>query len=51
MKKIVWASLLAGFLSLGLSACYDNDGPLEQMGEAADEAVNDTQRAVQDAAD
>ncbi|WP_420566280.1 hypothetical protein [Thalassobaculum sp.] len=51
MKKFVWASLLAGFLSLGLSACYDNDGPMEQMGEAADEAVNDTKRAIKDAAD
>lgn len=33
-----------------LSAC-DQDGPLEQAGEKADEAVNDTKRAVKDAAD
>ena len=50
MKKIVYASVLASFLSLGLAAC-EEQGPMEQMGEAADEAVNDTKRAVEDAAD
>ena len=33
-----------------LTAC-DNQGPLEQAGEKADEAVNDAKRAVKDAAD
>lgn len=51
MKKFAWAGLVAAFLSLGLSGCYQEDGPMEEMGEAADEAVNDTKRAVQDAAD
>lgn len=33
-----------------LTAC-DNEGPMEKAGEKADEAVNDTKRAVKDAAD
>lgn len=37
--------------SLGLAACDEADGPAEQIGEAVDEAAQDTKRAVQDAAD
>ncbi|MGE4217917.1 MAG: hypothetical protein AB7G39_00615 [Alphaproteobacteria bacterium] len=33
-----------------LAAC-EEEGPMEQLGEKADEAVKDTQRAVQDAGD
>ncbi|MEQ8588616.1 MAG: hypothetical protein RLO01_09170 [Thalassobaculaceae bacterium] len=51
MKTFALTALLAGFLTLGLAACDQNDGPLEQAGEAADEAVNDVQRAAEDAAD
>lgn len=43
------------FLTLALSgaaltAC-DQDGPLEEAGESADEALSDAERAVKDAAD
>ena len=34
-----------------LSACEEEKGPMEQLGENADEAVKDTQRAIQDAGD
>lgn len=33
-----------------LSAC-EEEGPLEQAGEKADEAINDAKRAVEDAKD
>jgi len=33
-----------------MTAC-EEQGPLEKAGEKADEAVNDTKRAVKDAAD
>jgi hypothetical protein len=36
---------------VGLSASDDNDGPMEKAGEKADEAVSDTKRALEDAAD
>ncbi|MDF1793511.1 MAG: hypothetical protein P1U88_16465 [Thalassobaculaceae bacterium] len=51
MKNFAYAGLVAAVLSLGLSACYQEDGPMEEMGEAADEAVGDAKRAVEDAAD
>lgn len=38
-------------LALGVTACEEADGPFEQAGEAADEAVNDVKRAVEDAKD
>lgn len=37
--------------SLGLAACEEQKGPAEQVGEAVDEAVQDTKRAVDDAKD
>lgn len=36
--------------ALGLAAC-EEQGPAEQVGEAVDEAAQDTKRAVQDATD
>ncbi len=41
-------SLIAG---LSLSACDEADGPVEKAGAKVDEAVNDTKRALEDAAD
>ena len=46
----VLALSLIGVSSLALTAC-DDQGPAEQLGENIDEAVNDTKRAVEDAAD
>lgn len=37
--------------AFGLAACDEADGPAEQIGEAVDEAAQDTRRAVQDATD
>ena len=45
---IILLALLFG--SAALTAC-DQEGPLEQAGEKADEAINDAKRAVKDAAD
>lgn len=45
--------LMAGLLivpSLTLVGC-DDKGPAEKVGEQIDETVNDTKRAVEDAAD
>ncbi|MCP5145442.1 MAG: hypothetical protein H6978_11585 [Gammaproteobacteria bacterium] len=36
---------------LGLAACDSNDGPLEKLGESADEAINDAGDQLEDAAD
>lgn len=49
MRSILAVLLLGG--SLGLAACDEADGPAEQVGEAVDEAAQDTKRAVQDATD
>ena len=45
--------MLAGMLmfsGLALAGC-DDEGPMEKAGKAADEAVQDTKRAVEDATD
>jgi len=51
-----WLRTTAVILGLGLvapvlTACEEEKGPMEQLGENADEAVNDTRRAIQDATD
>lgn len=51
-----WLRMTAVVFSLALvapvlSACEEEKGPMEQLGENADEAVNDTRRAVDDATD
>jgi predicted small lipoprotein YifL len=38
-SRTMWMLLLAGVLSLGLTAC-EKKGPLEQAGEEVDEAVD-----------
>jgi len=45
--------LILGALAFGGAAltARDNEGPMEKAGESADEAVKDTNRALQDAAD
>lgn len=48
--RALMAVLLIGG-GLGLAACDDADGPAEQVGQAVDEAAQDTKRAVEDAAD
>lgn len=37
--KLLWSTLLAAALSVGLAAC-DKKGPVEQAGEEVDEAVD-----------
>ena len=51
-KKLPLFTLLAAmaFSTAALTGC-DDEGPLEQAGEAADEAVNDASRAIEDATD
>ncbi len=53
MKRAL-SLLFAGLLltgSLALAGCEEDDGPAEEAGEAIDEAVQDTERAVEDATD
>jgi len=47
----ITAIAAAMMMALGVAACDEPDGPAEQVGEAVDEAVNDVQRAAEDAAD
>jgi len=47
--KLIALAFLASTISL--AACDEADGPAEKAGEAVDEAVNDTKRAVEDATD
>jgi hypothetical protein len=43
--------MLMCIAALTLSGCEKEQGPLEEVGEALDESVKDTQRAVEDATD
>ena len=43
--------LLLTLSGAGLSACWEQKGPLERAGEKIDENVNDAKRAVEDTAD
>lgn len=49
-SRAILALLLVGG-ALALTACDDQKGPAEKAGAAVDEAVNDTKRAIEDAAD
>ncbi|WP_297187005.1 hypothetical protein [uncultured Porticoccus sp.] len=48
--KTMTATLLASALMISLSAC-DNQGPLEEAGEEADDKIEDTGDAFEDATD
>lgn len=55
--KLLWSTLLAASLSLGLAAC-EKKGPVEQAGEEVDEAIDtmknggeSTENKVDDAMD
>ena len=45
------ALVCATVFGLPLTACKDDDGPLEEVGEELDEAVEDVEEAVEDATD
>jgi hypothetical protein len=49
VRALMAVLMLGG--ALGLAACEEQKGPAEKAGEAIDEAINDTKRAVQDAKD
>lgn len=50
LSKTLTTSLLASVLVFALAGC-DNDGPLEEAGEAVDDTVEDAGDAVEDATD
>jgi tRNA A37 threonylcarbamoyltransferase TsaD len=50
LRAVVLAILLLGGGAVALAACEER-GPFERAGEAADEAVGDARRAVDDAVD
>lgn len=49
-SRLIFVLLACTFGAAALTAC-EEQGPLEEAGEKADEAVNDAERAVKDAAD
>ncbi len=51
LRSALLALLLLGGSGLALAACEERKGPFERAGEAADEAVGDAGRAVDDAID
>ena len=46
--SVVTIALMFG-ASIGLSACDNNDGPMEEAGEAMDDAADDMGDAIDDA--
>lgn len=51
-RKLPLAMMAGVFMFTGLAiAGCDDEGPMEKAGKAADEAVQDTKRAVEDATD
>ena len=44
-------ALFAGLAGLVVTACADNDGPAENLGERIDDAVEDARDRLDDAAD
>ena len=53
MRRKAFLLMTVAVLSLGLATtgCEDNDGPMEELGESIDEAVDDAGDAIEDAAD
>ena len=55
MKRTIIRSVVVAFFAsaaaLPVAGCWEEKGPLENAGEKADEAINDTKRAVEDATD
>ncbi len=51
LRSALLALLLLGGSGLALAACEERKGPFERASEAADEAVGDAGRAVDDAID
>ncbi len=53
MRRKAFLLMSIAVLSVGLvtTGCDDNDGPVEDMGEAIDEAADDAGDAIEDAAD
>lgn len=51
MKSRIFLAMLALALVASISACKKEEGPMEKMGKAADEAAHETEKAVKDAAE
>lgn len=53
MRRKILLLLSIAVLSCGLvtTGCEDNDGPVENIGEGIDDAVDDAADAIEDAAD
>ena len=53
MRRKAFLLMAVGVMSLGLAAtgCEDNDGPMEEVGESVDEAIDDAGDALEDAGD
>ena len=51
MKRIIWILTLAVVLGASLGACKkEEEGTMEKMGKAMDDAVHDTKDAVEETA-
>ena len=51
MKSRILLAMLALALLTSVSACKKEEGPMEKMGKAIDEAAHETEDAVKDAAE
>lgn len=49
--KTLIALLIVSAASLSMVGCKDNDSAFEESGEKVDEAIQDTERAIEDAVD
>lgn len=50
LSETLGAALLAGILLIALPGC-EEQGPLEEAGEAVDDSIEDTGDAIEDATD
>ena len=51
MKSRILLAMLALAMVASISACKKEEGPVEKMGKAVDEAAQETEDAVKDAAE
>lgn len=51
MKSRIFLTMLALALVTSVSACKKEEGTMEKMGKAMDEAAHETEHAVKDAAE
>lgn len=51
LNRTLWVLLAVAVLVLPMAACEREEGPMEEMGETLDDAVDDAQDKVEDMGD